>query len=199
MGGQTRWPLLQASVVARDLMGLLEASCERLAIAGSIRRRKPDCGDIELLCIPRLGHGRDLWGTDLNPLEGVSLLDHRVLQLIGMGVLGYRLNVKGKKTFGPLNKLLVHIPSGIPVDLFSTTVSNYGMSLVVRTGPKEFNVRVMSRFKELGMAGHAYGGVTVNEAEVPCPDEVDVFNLLGWPFIPPERRAIYGVPSQQRV
>ncbi|MDP2946096.1 MAG: hypothetical protein Q8N61_01425, partial [bacterium] len=72
-------------------MELLATSCERLTIAGSIRRRKPDCGDIELLAIPRLGYGRDLWGKDLNLLEGVSLLDHRVFQLIQMGVLGYRL------------------------------------------------------------------------------------------------------------
>ncbi|MDP3063202.1 MAG: hypothetical protein Q8O40_08350, partial [Chloroflexota bacterium] len=138
------------------------------------------------------GHLKDLWGKDLNPLEGVSLLDHRVIQLIKMGVLDYRLNVKGRRTFGPLNKLLVHIPSGIPVDLFSATAQNWGMALLVRTGPKGFNVRVMSRFRELGMAGHAYGGVTVNDAQAPCPNEVDVFNLLGWPFVPPERRAIHG-------
>ncbi|MDP2952014.1 MAG: hypothetical protein Q8O76_01695, partial [Chloroflexota bacterium] len=128
MGGQTRFPLLHASAVARDLMELLEASCERLAIAGSIRRKKPDVGDIELLAIPRLGQATDLWGKGLNPLEGVALLDHRVIQLIKMGVLAYRLNVKGKKTFGPLNKLLVHIPSGIPVDLFSATAQNWGMA-----------------------------------------------------------------------
>jgi len=192
MGGQTRWPLLQASTIAQDMMDLLETSCERLAVAGSIRRRKPDVGDCELLAIPRLGQATDLWGKGINPLERVSLLDYRVVQLIKMGVLAYRLDVRGRKTFGPLNKLLMHMASGIPVDLFSTTAQHWGMALLVRTGPKEFNVRVMSRFKELGMAGHAYGGVTVNQAEAPCPNEVDVFNLLGWQFIPPERRAIYG-------
>ena len=158
MGDQIRYPLLHASHVGQDLMELLAPYCERLAIAGSIRRRKPDVGDIELLCIPRLGQATDLWGKDLNPLQGVSLLDHRVVHLIKIGLLDYRLDAKGHRSFGPLNKLLVHVASGIPVDLFSTTVRNSGLALLVRTGPKEFNVRIMTRFRELGMAGHAYGG-----------------------------------------
>ena len=63
------------------------------------------------------------------------------------------------------------------------------MSLVVRTGPKDFNVRMMSRFRELEMRGHAYGGVTDrNGNDVECPDEATVFGLLGWPWIPPEER-----------
>ena len=192
MGGHTRYPLLQAHAVAQDLMGLLETSCEHLAIAGSIRRRKPSVGDIELLAIPRVGQAVDLWGKDINPLQGVSLLDHRVAQLIKMGVLDYRLDAKGHRSFGPLNKYLVHVASGIPVDLFSTTTQNFGMALLIRTGPADFNKRIMTRFRELGMLGHAYGGVTVNAAQVDCPNEVDVFNLLGWPFIPPEKRTIYG-------
>ena len=195
MSAGQRFPLAQAQALAEELRVLLGPACSRLAIAGSIRRRKPDCGDIELLAIPRLGKALDLWGPGITPMGGASLLDLRVVELIKRGVFAYRLDARGRRTFGPLNKLLVHVASGIPVDLFSTTAQNWGLALLVRTGPKEFNVRVMSRFRELGMAGHAYGGVTVNEAEAPCPNEVDVFALLGWPFIPPERRAIYGVAS----
>lgn len=172
-------------------MALLATYCERLTIAGSIRRRKLDCGDIELLAVPRLSLGMDLWGKDINSMEGVSLLDHRVLQLIKMGVLDYRLDAKRHRSFGPLNKYLVHVASGIPVDLFSTTVSNFGMALVVRTGPAAFNIKMMATFRRMGMLGHAYGGVSKDGREIPCPNEVDVFNLLGWPYIPPEKRALW--------
>ena len=49
--------------------------------------------------------------------------------------------------------------------------------------------RMMARFLELGMKGHAYGGVTDSQGnEVDCPDEATVFRLLGWPWIPPEQR-----------
>ena len=61
---------------------------------------------------------------------------------------------------------------------------------MVRTGPKDFNVRMMARFRELGMRGPAYGGVTDQEGnEIECPDEETVFRLLGWSWMPPERRS----------
>ena len=64
------------------------------------------------------------------------------------------------------------------------------MSLVVRTGPATFCVRMMARFKAIGWAGHAYAGCTNrNGEEIECPDEATVFRLLGWPYIEPEERA----------
>ena len=57
-------------------------------------------------------------------------------------------------------------------------------------GPWKNDYRpLMARFLELGMKGHAYGGVTDSQGnEVDCPDEATVFRLLGWPWIPPEER-----------
>ena len=63
------------------------------------------------------------------------------------------------------------------------------MTLVVRTGPVERNVRMMTRFKQLNMTGHAYAGVTKDGQEIPCPDEETVFRLVGWPWVTPERRS----------
>ena len=49
---------------------------------------------------------------------------------------------------------------------------------------------MMARFRELGMRGHAYGGVTDQDGnEIECPDEETVFRLLGWSWMPPERRS----------
>ena len=72
---------------------------------------------------------------------------------------------------------MVHVPSGIPIDVFSTSAQNWGMSAVVRTGPKEFNIRLMQRFRQLGMTGHAYGGVTGRDGIIECPDEETVFRI----------------------
>ncbi len=58
--------------------------------------------------------------------------------------------------------------------------------MVVRTGPAAFNIRMMSRFRSLGMRGHAYGGVTGQAGEtILCPTEAQVFELLGWPYLDP--------------
>jgi len=148
-------------------------------VAGSVRRRKPEVNDIELLCIPRLG----------GLIGEVDLLDQTLIDLMHGEILGYRLNKRGRATYGTKNKLMVHIPSGAAVDIFSTTWDCWGMALFVRTGPREWNIKAMSRFRELGMQGHAYGGVTDAKGnELGCPDEETVFQHLGWAYVPPERR-----------
>ena len=183
---KTRWPLSRAQVTAALLIEQLEGSCERVDIAGSVRRGREDVGDIELLCIPRMAQDLDLFG-DVAATR--SLLDQRCLELVRTGVLDYRRNAQGLKSFGPLNKLMVHSATGIPVDIFATTQENWGMALVVRTGPADFNVRIMTRFRDLGLRGHAYGGVTLPTGEiVHCPTEKDVFRHLGWDYLEPQNR-----------
>jgi len=132
--------------------------------------------DIELLCIPKV-------------IRGVDQLDRELGALFIQGILTYRPDKRGRICYGPKNKLLLQCESGIAVDIFSTLETNWGMALFVRTGPKEWNIRAMQRFQELGMRGHAYGGVTDEEGnEVDCPDEQSVFRLLAWSFTTPEER-----------
>ena len=47
--------LQKAKAIAEELKALLEPVCQRVEIAGSIRRQKPEVGDIELLVIPKHG------------------------------------------------------------------------------------------------------------------------------------------------
>ena len=187
MTTKTRYPLALAEVAADSLVRQLQGSCEKIAVAGSIRRRRPDVGDIELLCVPRPS-GVDLFGRQV---PGDSQLDRRCRELIAAGILDYRPNKAGAVTFGPQNKLLVHKPTGIPVDVFSAQELNWGMALVVRTGPADFNIWMMKRFRQLKMLGHAYEGVSKGGKMVPCPTEERVFELLEWPWVRPEDRRDY--------
>ena len=181
---KTRFPLQLAELVGASLVERLVDVCDRIEVAGSIRRRRQFVGDIEVLCNPKAG-GLDLFGE---PVEGDSALDRRCLELMGQGLIEYRLNVDGVKMYGPLNKYVRHVGSTIPVDIFTTSQEQWGMALLVRTGPREFNQSVMYEFQRQGMQGHAYGGVSWGELEISCPEEQEVFNLLGWDYIPPEYR-----------
>ena len=184
---KTRYPLELAEATGEFLVRQLAPFCRRIEIAGSIRRRRPDVGDIEVLVIPEDGQ-TDLFGQ---PLSGESLLDQRCRALVDDGHLDYRLTKLGRRTFGPQNKLMVHTDTGIPVDIFSATEENWGMAMVVRTGPADFNRALMSRFLELGMQGHAYGGVTGRDGEtLGCPTEERVFELLGWEWQEPHLRGV---------
>ena len=184
---QRRHPLAAAGAVAHELRGLLAPFCDRIEVGGSIRRRRSTVGDIELLAIPPMDGQRDMFGGVAGENDQ---LDQAVRQLMADGVLAKRRRADGALSgYGPANKLLLHVPSGISVDLFSTTAANWGMSMAIRTGPADFVVRMMTRFRSLGMRGHASRGVTGTDgAEIDCPNEGRVFDLLDWPWVPPERR-----------
>ena len=49
---EQRFPWEQGVQVAEDLQQQLAPYCERIVIAGSIRRQKATVKDVELLCIP---------------------------------------------------------------------------------------------------------------------------------------------------
>jgi DNA polymerase/3'-5' exonuclease PolX len=108
-----------------------------------------------------------------------------------IGILSRRLNSKGAETFGPLNKLMRHVASGIPVDLFAATPENWFNYLVCRTGPAELNARIAGEAKRIGWKWHPYGsGFTAldngQESLVEC--ERDVFDFVGLPYFAPEQR-----------
>lgn len=170
--------LEKAKAIADELVELLKPACERIVIAGSIRRRRPDVGDIELLCIPKLE-------------EGIDLLDRELGWLMLNGVFDHRRDKRGRIIYGPKNKLLFHKPSGIGVDIFSTTEECWPVALVVRTGGKNTNMEIASRAIERGMRFHAYGrGFTrADGSELVCHSEQDVFRAVGLRYLEPwERR-----------
>ena len=170
--------LHQAELIANNILRILEPTCQKVAIVGSIRRRKLFPNDLELLCIPKY-------------FAGVDMLDAKIQTMIHFDMLGYRLNKLGSKVYGPKNKLLVHLPSGIGVDIFSTTAECWPVAMVVRTGGKDTNIMISRRAKEWGMSFHAYGrGFTLPDGgELVCLREVDVFKAVGLRYLEPwERR-----------
>ena len=57
-----RYGLASAKEVTDQLVRLLAPHCERIAVAGSIRRKRPDVKDIELLCASKVTSTADLFG-----------------------------------------------------------------------------------------------------------------------------------------
>lgn len=169
--------LEKAEAIAENLKALLEPACERIVIAGSIRRQKPEVGDIELLCIPKY-------------VAGVDQLDREIGALFIQRILGFRLNKLGRKVYGTKNKLLLHIESGIGVDIFSTTEECWPVALAIRTGPKESNVAIATAAQRKGWRLRAYGsGFDTPNGPIHCQSEREVFELVGLPYQQPwERR-----------
>jgi len=162
--------LEKAKTIAEKLKALLESSCERITIAGSIRRQKPEVKDIELLVIPKY-------------IAGVDMLDAKIQTLIQLEVLDYRLNKLGSKVYGAKNKLMLDRLTGIGVDVFSTTEDCWAVSLVVRTGGKITNQRIAMAAIMKGWHLKAYGsGFSTPQGDIVCRSERDVFEFVGLPY-----------------
>lgn len=170
---------------ARDLVLSLQPCCERLIVAGSLRRRKSEVGDIEILYIPKFATERD----GLFDTKQINLVDRQLETMLASRSLEKRINSLGSETWGERNKLARH-SSGIPVDLFEATATNWFNYLVCRTGSASNNVRIASAAELKGWKWHPYdAGFTDEEGRpVPVESEQDVYRLAGLPYLEPWQR-----------
>lgn len=185
-----RYPYADAMKVAEEIQRWIEPYCEpnRCVIVGSLRRQKEAVGDIELLYVSRMGKPVK---TDMfAPPNDIPLVEPRIDCMQNQaGILRRRLNIRGHETWGPKNKLAVHVASGIPVDLFATSEENWYVSLVIRTGSKETNLKLTNGAIKRGGTLHAYGsGVQFGLATTRATSERHVFELCGIPYIPLTQR-----------
>ena len=184
-----KFPLADAQAIAAELISHLGDFAERIEIAGSIRRKKAQVGDIEILYIPTIGeqNSGDLLGT----LESVNYFDLALGTLEEAGILERRLNIKGSETYGEQNKLMRHVRSGIPIDFFATTEANWFNYLVCRTGGLENNKAIATAALKRGLQWKSTGpGFAKKDGGIIAVQaESQVFTFVGLPYLPPEERS----------
>lgn len=187
MSGKGKFPRAVALEVARELCRWLEPDCERLICAGSLRRRKLEVGDVELVFIPKL---RTV-PLDMFTSGTESRVDVLLGRLLAEGVISKRRNKAGGVAWGEKNKLAVHVASGVPVDLFATTAAAWFNDLVCRTGGAESNTAIAAAAQRKGWKWNPYGpGFTDAAGEiVAVTSEREVFELVGLPYSEPWERA----------
>lgn len=201
-----RIPLDRAHDVAYGLRLLLEPYCERIEIAGSIRRRRETVKDIELVAVPRMETvaGMDLWGT---PTETDRLME-KLVDLSADGLLTPRPVIvhradgttETQRRVGQSYQALEC--RGIPVDLFIVRPpADWGVIFAIRTGPGDFNERIVTDCKR--WFRRVEGGRVLHLGQhVPCPEEEDFFRAVGMDWIPPWERTVDKVdlwnPSEPR-
>lgn len=166
--------LARAFEIANGLLRRLEPVCERVAIAGSVRRGKPEVKDIEIVAI--------LWNTGATNLFGESVASDLDVSVLGRPVKA-----------GPKYKQVL-LPEGINLDLFIVTPpAQWGVIFAMRTGPAEFSKALVTsrRFGGYlpGWAKVDKGAVWSHGEIIPTPEEQDFFNICEIPAIRPEYRA----------
>lgn len=148
-----------AETIVEDLRKLPEVGqCE---VAGSCRRRKETCGDLDVLATCSDP------GPPMDCLAGHYLVE-AVLQ-------------RGE------TKQRVRLKTGVEMDLRVVPEESFGAAMQYFTGSKEHNVVVRQRAKDLGLKVNEYG-VFRGETQVAGRTEQDVYAAVGMPWIPPELR-----------
>lgn len=185
---KTKYPRQLAIEVAKSIQPYLEPVTQpnRLMCCGSLRRGKPEVSDLELLFVPRTETVPDgLFDTKV-----VDMTDRVFDKLLADGIIAKRPNVNGHFSFGPRNKLCLHVATGFPVDFFSVLDRNWFVAMVIRTGPKELNIRLCEAAAKRKLNLHAYGsGFTDREGnEIPVNSERELFERCGLPYMEPQDR-----------
>lgn len=156
----------KALEIAKKVKEQLAPHCERLEIAGSIRRKRSDVGDIEIVAIPK-------------PYD-VGLFESGIATVVNQWE-----KVKGELPCKYTQRIL---PEGIKLDLFFAERDNWGNIFAIRTGSADFSYRVLAT--EWVSQGYQSKNGYLHKAgqRIALPEEEDLFKLLGIPYMEPEKR-----------
>lgn len=169
-----------AKVIADKVVELLRPHCQRIEIAGSIRREKEIIGDIEIVCIPK-------------PYE-TGLFTSGIAEIVNAwekvkGELEFK---KCKYTQRILPEEIVGTPGKrVAVDLFFADITNWGSIFAIRTGSADYSHHVLAK----GWVSRGYkmeGGHLVYKGKVyDVLEEKDLFARIGIPYTDPKLREYY--------
>lgn len=183
---------LIAKHIADELVAGLAPACQRIEVAGSVRRAKPEVKDIELVCIPKPGAPRPEFGQ--KPIA--SWLEHGLLELEQGNYLGSRLKDGDKYKQIVINtKGLGFItPEMFKLDLFIVRPETWGVQFAIRTGPAEFSHKLVTKQEWGGWLPDQMkveDGLlwdTKNRQVFPTPEEQDFFAAIGVEWLEPKAR-----------
>ncbi len=184
--------------LAEKIAERLAPACERIEVAGSLRRQATMVSDIELVLITKVTEQPD--GLFKSPKPAILPV---LAELEAQGKL--RL-VKGQLRYRRYQVLTAE--PWIGLDLFITMPKAWGYQLAIRTGPKDYSRWLVTQRSRGGGLADGYAcadgmvwrtetrhtpsmGERVELAEpVAVPEERDFFDLIAGGYVDPPLRAV---------
>ena len=189
--------LAQAQSYAAKIADWLRDKTERIEIAGSIRRDRSVCNDVDIVCIPKFEEIKDMFQTVVGKKN--HLFDFMFKYLSDPGNIS-----KGSKgiSSGP-RQMVVQLPK-CQLDLWYADEKNLATRLLCRTGSKEHNVWLASRAKRKGWKWNSYEGILTDGRWIESAagddyagghlnqfsTEEEIYAFLDLPFIEPKNREL---------
>ncbi len=163
-----------ATELAHDIQTAVEANCDRIEIAGSIRRQRPTVHDIDFVVIAK---------SDADWQKITEVLKH--------------LKAKSNCSGNQLIKAYVPCQGGLfQVDFYRAKPSTFGIHLLIRTGSAMHNCWLAGHAISKGMRLKYSVGLIKDNVPIAGEDETEVFSALGFPCpVPAEREIVEGKPK----
>ena len=135
-----------------------KSHCQKFKVCGSYRRGKPDSGDIDIVIIPKKSF--KIW------FDNLSL-------------------PKRKGHFS--DNVLI---DEVQVDFFLCDEPSYATSVLTWTGSRGFNIMIRGKSLKAGYIYTRFGMYNKDTKKLVdgINKEIDIFNLIGLKYIPPEKR-----------
>ena len=187
-----------AKKYAEDILNWIMPHAWPAQVAGSIRRDRPVCNDVDIVCIPKISETRDLFGT----VTGNENLLHSFLT-------GYVATSAGRAAFQsggnmPGKSVILQLPK-CQLDLWFADEVTFPTRLMCRTGSMQHNIWLATRAKRQGKKWNPYEGIMYGGQWVRVGDqdvysgakqtiqfksEADLYASLDLPFIEPQNREL---------
>ena len=169
----------RALEIACRLQDALSPYCERIQIAGSVRRLKADCGDIELVAKPKMLPLYDMFGEKSG--ERSLLNDRAIFERHGQVLKGGKRYVQ------------VALFDGINLDLFVVMEpAQWGVIMAIRTGPADFSKWLVTPRSKGGALPNGWkvedGRVWDGQVTPSFPEENDFLAWVGVGDVKPAER-----------
>lgn len=175
----TRWRREVLLDLGQRLIERLGPVCERIEVAGSMRRGRPAAKDLELLAVPRM---RD----DLTGEPTIDCLEEEVGALVRSGRLAWRRGDGGGAA--PRRAYSLLVGGRVPLDLYAVhPPASWGVLLAIRTGPAEWSRDLVTLARKRGWRVEG-GALMRGSYRADTPEERDVFRALRLPYVDPADR-----------
>lgn len=161
-----------AQKCADRLVSWLAPISERVEIAGSIRRKRPECADVDLVVIPKIEFQKDMFGeivaqrnaTQVAIAERVDA-DHWTVLRAGPDILSFSAK-------------------GVQVDVFWAEPKTWGTRLLCRTGSSLHNIWLCQAAVAMGGKWHPFAGLYLGHM-IYGETEEQIYGALGMRVLDP--------------
>jgi DNA polymerase/3'-5' exonuclease PolX len=177
--------LYYADIIANDILQTLQPHCSIINIAGSVRRRKQEVGDIELVLIPKktLVEEKNLFGEVIRTTIVIDPDFETKVKAMGRILKG---KTTGRQMQVQITRVIETIEHNIMLDIFMPQAHDYYRIYAIRTGSSDYAKKyIAGAWRNKGWVGTEHGLRLMKECYQLDEKKWALKSDIAYPQLPP--------------